>query len=140
MNPIHAIAYHADRRPTLDEARDLYRSCSLGARRPVDDDARFAAMQANANLIITAWDDGMLVGISRSLSDFAYCTYLADLAVRESHQRAGVGRELIRHTRAAAPKAMLILLAAPAAVDYYPRIGFQRHDSAWLLRSEDVLR
>jgi len=133
------IDYRDDIRPELELVRALYRACSLGARRPVDDDARFAAMQANANLVITAWEGDMLVGISRSLTDFAYCTYLSDLAVRESHQRAGIGRELIRRTRNAAAQATLILLAAPAAVDYYPRIGFKHHESAWLLASGDSL-
>ena len=91
-------------------------------------------MLAAANLVITAWEDDLLVGISRSVSDFAYCTYLSDLAVRLSHQRSGIGRELMRRTQAAAPEATLILLAAPKAVDYYPHVGFTRHESAWILR------
>jgi hypothetical protein len=32
---------------------------------------------------------------------------------------------------------MLVLLAAPKAADYYPKLGFKRHDGAWLLRSGD---
>jgi len=134
------IAYRRDAVPTLEQARALYRACSLGARRPIDDDARFGTMLQQANLVVTAWDGTELVGMARSLSDFAYCTYLADLAVDERHQRRGIGRELVRHTRVAAPQASLILLAAPAAVDYYPRIGFERHDSAWLLSSDAPLR
>ncbi|HEY7863246.1 MAG TPA: GNAT family N-acetyltransferase, partial [Thermoanaerobaculia bacterium] len=94
----------------------------------------------NANLVVTAWDGGRLVGISRSLTDFSYVAYLADLAVRESHQKRGIGLELIRRTRAAlGPKAMIVLLAAPAAADYYPRIGFSRHDSAWILKAGEAL-
>jgi predicted N-acetyltransferase YhbS len=134
------IHYRNDYVPALEEARELYKSCSLGARRPVDDDTRFGAMLKNANITITAWDGELLVGISRSVSDFAYCTYLSDLAVRETHQGRGIGRELTRRTRDAVPQANLILLAAPAAVDYYPRIGFRRHESAWILFAGDELR
>jgi GNAT superfamily N-acetyltransferase len=118
----------------LDAVIDLYVSSTLGERRPVGDRSRMADMLANANLVITAWDGDLLVGISRALSDFAYATYLSDLAVRLSHQRQGIGRELICRTREAAPRASLILLAAPAAVDYYPHVGFDRHPSAWILR------
>jgi GNAT superfamily N-acetyltransferase len=118
----------------LDAVLGLYIASTLGERRPVDDRSRMAEMLANANLVLTAWDGDLLVGISRSLSDFAYATYLSDLAVRVSHQRLGIGRELIRLTREAAPRASLILLAAPAAVDYYPHVGFERHPSAWVLR------
>ena len=131
------IRYRDDHRPGIDEARALYRESTLGERRPIDDDARFAAMLANANLTITAWDGDLLVGISRSLTDFAWTTYLADLAVRVSHQRAGIGVELIRRTQAAAPQAKLVLLAAPAAERYYPHVGFTRHPQAWLLQPHE---
>jgi predicted N-acetyltransferase YhbS len=77
----------------------------------------------------------LLVGISRALTDFAYATYLADLAVRVSHQRLGIGKELIRRTQAEAVQANVILLAAPKAVDYYPHIGFEQHGSAWILKA-----
>jgi predicted N-acetyltransferase YhbS len=115
---------------------DLYHHCTLGARRPLDDPAIAKNMFEHANLIITAWDGEQLVGISRSFTDFGYICYLADLAVRESHQRLGIGIELIKRTRAElGPRASIILIAAPQAVDYYPAIGFTRHESAWMLKA-----
>ncbi len=123
----------------FEDVLDLYRASTLGERRPIGDHARMLRMWTGANLAVTAWDDGLLVGLARSLTDYAYCTYLSDLAVRVSHQRQGIGRELIRLTRAAAPDATLILLAAPKAVEYYPRLGFSRHESAWILRPGDEL-
>ena len=100
-----------------------------------------AAMLANANLVVTAWDGDLLVGISRALSDFCYITYLSDLAVRVSHQRRGLGKELIRRTQTAGgPKTTLLLLAAPAAEKYYPRIGFTHHPQAWLLPPGDSVK
>lgn len=117
----------------LDEMLAVYRDSTLGARRPVDDRERMATMLRNANLVVTAWEGARMVGIARSLSDFSYVTYLSDLAVRESHQRAGIGRELIRRTQEAGGTARIVLLAAPAAMDYYPRIGFTQHPSAWML-------
>ena len=128
------IAYRDDIKPALEQARELYRASTLAERRPIDDEARFAAMLANANLTVTAWDGELLVGISRALTDFSYATYLSDLAVRVSHQRRGIGQELMRRTQSAAPQATLILLAAPAAERYYPHVGFTHHPQAWLLR------
>jgi predicted N-acetyltransferase YhbS len=122
----------------LDQVTELYRASTLGERRPIDDPAIVRSMLENANLVVTAWDGDLLVGISRTLTDFAYVGYLADLAVRESHQRQGIGVVLIRKTRESmGPRSMLVLLAAPKAVDYYPRIGFTRHDSAWVLRASE---
>jgi predicted N-acetyltransferase YhbS len=122
----------------LDAVIELYRASTLGQRRPVDDRDCMAAMMAQANLVVTAWDGSLLVGIARSLTDFCYVAYLADLAVRQSHQRQGIGIQLIQRTREQmGPRSKLVLLAAPQAVDYYPHIGFSQHQSAWLLSTAD---
>lgn len=128
------ITYRTGNDLDLAAVIDLYRASTLGERRPVADSERTAAMVKNANIVITAWDGDLLVGISRALSDFSYATYLSDLAVRVSHQHAGIGKELIRRTQQeAGPAPYLILLAAPAAADYYSRIGFKHHPRAWML-------
>jgi predicted N-acetyltransferase YhbS len=108
----------------LDQVIALYRASTLGDRRPVEERERMRAMLERANLVVTAWDGARMVGIARSLSDFAYCTYLSDLAVDVAYQRQGIGRELIRRTRELGGRASVLLFAAPAAVDYYPRVGF----------------
>ncbi|ATZ28553.1 GNAT family N-acetyltransferase [Streptomyces lavendulae] len=118
----------------VEEVLGLYRASTLAERRPVDDVERFTRMLAGANLVVTArTGEGRLIGIARSVTDGAYATYLSDLAVDAAYQSKGVGRELIRVTGEAAPQATIILLAAPAAVDYYPRVGFTAHHSAWTL-------
>lgn len=130
------ITYRTGNNLDLDQVIELYRASTLGERRPVDERERMGEMLRNANLVVTAWDGDLLVGISRSLSDFAYVTYLSDLAVRVSHQNQGIGKELIRITqRESGPGAYIVLLAAPKAVAYYPKIGFAQHPSAWLLRA-----
>ena len=122
----------------LDQVTELYRASTLGERRPIDDPAIVQSMLEHANLVVTAWDSELLVGIARTLTDFACVGYLADLAVRESHQRRGIGMALIQKTRECmGPRSMLVLLAAPKAVEYYPRVGFTHHESAWMLRAED---
>ena len=124
----------------LMEVIELYRATSLGERRPINDLATVQSMFEHANLVVSAWDEGLLVGIARTMTDFAYVGYLADLLVRESHQRRGIGVELIAKTREKmGPLSMLILLAAPAAINYYPSIGFTRHESAWILRASEPL-
>lgn len=137
---LRMINYRSGNDLDIDAVIELYRTSTLGERRPVDDRARMTLMIRNANLIVTAWDEELLAGIARSVSDFSYCTYLSDLAVRLSHQRRGIGRELIRRTRELGGKSTVILLSAPKAVDYYPRIGFTHHPQAWLLAQEVTLR
>jgi predicted N-acetyltransferase YhbS len=134
------INYRVGNDLDLDTVFDLYRASTLGERRPIEDRAILADMIRHANLVVTAWEGNLLVGISRSLTDFSYVAYLADLAVRDSHQKLGIGRELIVRTRAEmGPRSMIVLLAAPAAVDYYPKLGFTKHGSAWVLRAGEKL-
>jgi len=135
------IEYRVGNALELDEVIELYRASTLGERRPIDDQERFAAMLKNANLVITAWDGELLVGISRCVTDFAFFTYLADLAVRVSHQKQGIGKELIRLTQVhGGAKTNILLLAAPAAEKYYSHIGFAHAPQAWLLKSGEKLK
>jgi GNAT superfamily N-acetyltransferase len=134
------ISYSVNAALDLDAVIDLYIASTLGERRPVDDRACMAQMLAEANLTITAWDGELLVGIARALTDWCYCCYLSDLAVRASHQGLGIGKQLIQRTSAElGSRATLVLLAAPAAVDFYPHIGLEEHPSAWVLRPGDRL-
>jgi GNAT superfamily N-acetyltransferase len=132
------ITYDNRRDLNLEQVIELYHASTLGERRPLDDPAIMAEMLAHANLIITAWEGDLLVGIARTLTDFAYVGYLSDLAVRQSHQAQGIGTALIEQTRAhMGPRSMLVLLSAPQAVAYYPKIGFTQHPSAWVLRAAE---
>ena len=124
--------------PDLSAAEfvDVLERSTLSQRRPVDDDRVIAGMLRHADLIATArTPDRRLIGVARSITDFHYCTYLSDLAVDVAFQRRGIGKQLIEFTHdKAGSNTTLILLAAPAAATYYPRIGMTRHDSCWIFK------
>jgi GNAT superfamily N-acetyltransferase len=128
------IQYDIEPDLTPAEFIDVLERSTLAARRPVKDAIVIAGMLKHASIILTArTDDRALVGVSRAISDFAYCTYLSDLAVAKEFQRQGIGRELIRRTHEAAGRVTkLILLAAPDAQEYYPHIGMEKHPSCWI--------
>lgn len=127
------IAFRRDARVEAREVARLF--VASGIRRPAEDVARIARMLDAADLTITAWHGDRLIGIARSLTDFAYCCYLSDLAVDREFQSRGVGRELVARTRAAIGDAVtLVLVSSPEAVDFYPRVGFARSDTAFVLR------
>jgi len=130
-----AIEYAREAAPSPVEVAGLFRRS--GIRRPVDDLDRIGRMIANANLIVCARSAGRLIGIARALTDFSYCCYLSDLAVDREFQRRGIGRELIRRVReAAGPECTLLLLAAPEAREYYPRVGFEPIPNGWTRHRE----
>jgi len=132
------ILYQHLRSITDQEFIDLLKRSTLADRRPIDDPTCIRAMLEHADLLCTAWDDSKLVGVARSVTDFEYCCYLSDLAVDEEYQRSGIGKELIRLTRSKlGEKAKIILLAAPNAESYYRHIGFEPHQSAWILAAKE---
>jgi ribosomal protein S18 acetylase RimI-like enzyme len=108
---------------------------SSGINRPVDDEARIAQMLRYGNLTITAWHGDQLVGFARSLTDYCFCCYLSDLAVRGDFQRRGIGKKLIELTKAqVGEQTTLLLLAAPAAKDYYPKTGMDRYVDTFVIK------
>jgi predicted N-acetyltransferase YhbS len=130
------IEYRENATITAEQAIDLYKRSTLGERRPIHNVQTFEAMLKNANFTITAWDGETLVGISRSLTDFAYVAYLADLAVDQKYQRSGIGKRLIEETKSRlGPECMIVLLAAPKANEYYEHIGFEHNPRAWTLKN-----
>jgi len=130
-----SVAYDLEPRLTVDEFIGVLVRSTLAGRRPIHQPDVIAAMLEHAQIIATARVEGLLVGVSRAITDYAYCTYLSDLAVDQAYQRRGIGRELVRRThQAAGLQTHLILVAAPKAETYYPHIGMERHESAWFIR------
>lgn len=156
------VIYQLEPNLDVDSFIDVLQRSTLAERRPVDRLDIIAGMLRQADVIVTARigetttaepgvrdlldadsdanrsvaeaPRGKLVGVSRAITDFHYCTYLADLAVDQEFQRRGIGRELIRRTHVAAGlQTMLILLSAPKAITYYPHIGMTQHPSCWYL-------
>lgn len=132
------ITYAIEEGLSVNEFIDVLKRSGLAARRPVDEPARIEAMLANANLVVSARDEtGRLIGVARSITDFAYCCYLSDLAVDAACQDLGIGRELMRRTHEAAggtEDVTMVLLAAPDSMDYYPKAGLAKLDTCFGVR------
>ncbi len=133
------VDYPLEPELSADEFINVLQRSTLAERRPVDDRERIELMLRNADVIVTARAGELLVGVSRAITDFSYCTYLSDLAVDAEFQKPGIGRELIARTHATAGRATrLVLLAAPKAQSYYPHIGMLPHDSCWMCDEQAI--
>lgn len=127
------IVYKIENNLSVEDFKTVLIESTLADRRPVNESGRLLNMVKQGNLIITAREQGKLIGVSRSLTDFSFCTYLSDLAVIKEFQKKGIGKELIRQTKLAAPLAKLILLSAPDAIQYYTKIGMTQHKYCYYL-------
>ncbi len=108
-----------------------------GITRPTQDVNRIEKMFANANLIVSAWHQEILIGLARGLTDHSYCCYLSDLAVDKKYQDQGIGSALLKQVREALnPEISLILLSAPSAMTYYPKVGFAAAENAFIIKRE----
>lgn len=127
------IVYRSNIKITAEQFIDVLNRSTLGERRPVTDTARIQKMLEHGNVLVTAWSNDLLIGISRALTDFSYCCYLSDLAVDQKFQHQGIGKKLIDLTHeAAGDQTMLILLAAPAARQYYPKVNMEQFEHCFI--------
>jgi len=134
------IEYKINVKLTVDEFIDILNRSTLGKRRPIDDLQCIEGMLKNADLIVVAINNQKIIGVARSVTDFNYCCYLSDLAVDTEYQNQGIGKNLIDMTQKQLnDKCKIILLSAPSATEYYPKIGFTQHFSAWILPRDKKL-
>jgi predicted N-acetyltransferase YhbS len=130
---MNKIIYKIGAIPKTEEICTVYESS--GINRPTGDKNRIAEMYQNSDLIVSAWDGDKLVGVSRSITDFVYVCYLSDLAIRKEYQKLGIGKELIDLTKKAlGDKVAIVLLAAPSAVEYYPKVGFESMNATFIMK------
>lgn len=132
-----SIEYKINATVSTDQFIDLLTRSTLGQRRPIHDRECMEGMIANSNLSVSAWEQGQLIGIARSMTDFHYACYLSDLAVCQSHQKSGIGKQLqIMTQRQLGPQCKLILISAPAANSYYEHIGYKNNPRCWVLERD----
>ena len=126
------IKYTKNQKITSKEFIDILKHSTLGERRPIDDEKCIQGMLDHADILALALDDGKIVGVARAVTDFNYACYLSDLAVDVAYQNMGIGQGLIETVQGELEKSCkIILLSAPDAVGYYPKVGFTQHRSAW---------
>jgi len=88
------LSYQVESSFDLEEMLALYKAS--GINRPIDNTSRMATLLASANLLVTARQEGKLVGLARCLTDKAWVVYICDLLVDKSVQHQGIGTELLR--------------------------------------------
>ena len=133
------ITYQLEPKLNSEEFITVLENSTLSERRPIDNASCIQGMLDHADVIVTAREGEKIVGVARSVTDFHYCCYLSDLAVDKTYQHQGIGKKLIAFTQKQLESTCkLILLSAPAATEYYPKIGFTKHHSAWTLTATDL--
>lgn len=127
------LVYKVNAPITAEEVAHVFRAS--GIKRPVNQLERIQRMIDHADITITVWDDHKLIGIARALTDYSYCCYLSDLAVDAAYQNRGIGKQLIKELQKQLNEEIsLLLLSAPNAMDYYPRVGFNKAENAFLIQ------
>ncbi|SFL40455.1 Acetyltransferase (GNAT) domain-containing protein [Gracilibacillus orientalis] len=129
------IMYKSDITITPRDLSEIFRVS--GIKRPYENLGRLQQMLDHANVLVTAWDQEKIVGVARGLTDFSYCCYLSDLAVDQAYQHQGIGKQLIEQVKKELNEHVaLILLSAPDAMDYYPKVGFDKIENGYIIKRE----
>ncbi|MCJ7840093.1 GNAT family N-acetyltransferase [Lederbergia sp. NSJ-179] len=136
MNTKNTITYTKNAIITPKELSRLFQAS--GIKRPYEDLPRLQKMIDHADITYSAWDKDRLVGIARAITDFSYCCYLSDLAVDQQYQKRGIGKKLVQQLQEQlGEQVALILLSAPTAMDYYPKLGFHPISNGFIIPREN---
>lgn len=84
--------------------------------------------------VVSAWEDGRLIGAVRVLSDRIVRSVLYDLAVDPAHQGRGVGRELVSRCLACYPDTEWFLQTTQEVAEFYEKLGFQGANGVFFYR------
>ncbi|MDQ0496566.1 GNAT family N-acetyltransferase [Paenibacillus brasilensis] len=127
------ITYRNDKDVEVEDMIEVFRNS--GIVRPINQPERIQTMIKNADILLSAWLGNRMIGVARALTDWSFCCYLSDLAVDKEFQNSGVGRKLITKVQEEIGKEVaLILLAAPSAMTYYPKVGFEKIENGFMIK------
>jgi ribosomal protein S18 acetylase RimI-like enzyme len=105
---------------------DLVADAFDNGRTPAALGRSFAASQH----VAIAWDDDLVVGTARLLSDGVCDAYLVDVWTRSSHRRRGVATAMLRDLMAQVP-GQHIALQTDDAQALYESLGFRPQPEMW---------
>ena len=105
--------------------RDLFAAVgwSDGRDTPEEMLTNFNKPFLHSTMVVSAWNEGQLVGCVRVLSDQMFRSVLYDLAVLPACQGRGIGTELVRRCREAFPNSQW-LVGTEGAEGFYLKLGF----------------
>lgn len=132
------IIYAQETGLTAEEYIACVEQTTLGASRPLNNPERIQAMIDESNLVVTARaEDGTLLGLARTLTDWHWVAYCMDLAVVETRQGGGIGKALLDETaRVLGPGVGIALLPLPGVEGFYRHIGMTDYPAFWRKREK----
>ena len=132
------IVYAQEHKLSVADYVAVLGETTMREKRPLTNTARIAEMIRGANFMVTAREDGVILGLARCITDHAWVAYCAELAVRESAQGRGIGAGVLaKVNEVLGPRIGLVLLSEPGALGFYERIGMERLDGAFFRTRAD---
>ncbi|HSQ60000.1 MAG TPA: GNAT family N-acetyltransferase [Acidobacteriota bacterium] len=120
-----SIVYSDDpARVDVPQLLDLYRITWWAADRTLEQVRR--ALD-HSRPVITAWDGTRLVGFTRVISDLTYRATIWDVIVADTHQKLGIGREMMRRVlgHPELESVTMFLLLTKDRHRFYEHLGFE---------------
>ncbi len=86
----------------------------------------------NSTIVISAWDNDLLVGCVRVLSDKMFRSVIYDLAVLPEYQGNGIGKELVKKCREQYPNSEWLVGTTTERASFYENLGFKKCNDVFL--------
>ena len=86
----------------------------------------------NSTIAVSAWDEDVLIGCVRVLSDLMFRSVIYDLAVLPEYQGNGIGKELVKRCREQVPNSEWLVGTTTERASFYEKIGFEKSNDVFL--------
>ena len=117
------IMYNMDKKVDYDKLKTLFNE--VGWNDKTEDNNRLLLMVENSQIVVTAWDEGRMVGFARCTTDYVFNGQINNVVVDSKYRKKGIGKNLINIIFNSSQQVTYMLRGSISNEGFYRSLGFE---------------
>ncbi|MBU3156988.1 GNAT family N-acetyltransferase [Clostridium estertheticum] len=117
------IMYNTDKKVDYDKLKTLFNE--VGWNDKTEDNNRLLLMVENSQIVVTAWDEGRMVGFARCTTDYVFNGQINNVVVDSKYRKKGIGKNLINIIFNSSQQVTYMLRGSISNEEFYRSLGFE---------------
>jgi len=115
--------YHTNKKVDYDKLQTLFNQ--VGWNDKTSDINRLKAMVENSQIVVTAWDEEIIIGFARGTTDYVFNGQINNVVVDSKYRRKGIGKVLINKILDNSKQVTYMLRGSIRNEEFYRSLGFE---------------